>query len=267
MVFSFSFSSKEQKNKDPLVPVRSRLEPLDIKTVIPYIIGTTTHVVATKRNTAKGLQALINARYIVTDSYVDAVVNAAQTSDPNDPESISPLEADFDAAWPDPLQHLPPQGKEPTQRPSAFFAPNPSRTNVFEGYTFVFCDRTQFENLQPPITNGGGKALMYELEYGTSTAEQLVRYLKSIVGEKDSGSFADGSEGQGVVLVRFRGKKGTEDWSIELGNDVARALDQRLIEQSEFLDAILTNDASRLRRPLPEDDDATNIEPQQPTGG
>ena len=265
-MLSFSFSTKEQKNRDPLESVRARLEPLDIKAVIPYLIEKTTHVVATKRNTAKGLQALINAKYIVTDSFVDAVVDAATPSDPDDPEAISRLEEDYDAAWPDPLQRLPPPGKEPSQRPAAYFAPDDRRANVFEGYTFVFCDRTQYENLQSPINNGGGKALMYELDFGKTSVQEVVRYIKRVAGEKGTGEFEDQSEGKGVVLVRFRGPKGMEDWSIELGNEVARALDQRLIEQSEFLDAILVNDASGLRRPLPEEDDVAPSNPQESTG-
>jgi hypothetical protein len=235
--------------------MRTRLEPLDIKTVIPYVIEKTTHVVATKRNTAKGLQALINARYIVTDTFVDSLALAATPELPDYPESLSPLEVDFDKNWPDELSHLPAQGKEPSQRPSLFFAPNPERANVFEGYTFVFCDRVQYENLHSPIANGGGKALLFELRMGETTAEEVVRYVKNAAGDKGSGELDNRGSGQGVIVVRFRGKKGMEQWSIEIGNEVARKIDQRLIEQSEFLDAILVNDASGLRKALPEEED------------
>ncbi|MCJ1301554.1 hypothetical protein MMC08_004355 [Hypocenomyce scalaris] len=256
VVLSFSFSGKELKGgKDPLIPLRSRLEDLDIKAIIPYIIDKTTHVVASKRNTAKGLQALINGKYIVADSFVDAVVYAATPGDLDEPESLSPLEEDFDANWPDALQHLPPRSKEPSQRPSHFFSPNPQRANVFEGYTFIFCDKTQFDNLQAPITNGSGKALLFMLDTGKTTAKEIVRYVKDVAGEKGLGEFEDGSEGKGVVIIRFRGAKDSQDWAIDLGNQVALALDQRLIEQGEFLDAILTNDPSILRRPLPEEED------------
>ncbi len=209
---------------------------------------------ANKRNTAKGLQALINAKHIVTDSFVDALVYAATPTDLDEPESLSPLEEDFDTNWPDATQHLPAPGKEPKPRAAAFFAPDSKRSNVFEGYTFVFGDLTQFETLQAAIANGGGKALYYELEMGKTSVEDLVRYVKNVAGEKGLGEFEDGSEGKGVVLVRFRGKKEFENWAVELGNEVAIRLDQRLIEQSEFLDAILTNDASILRKPLPEEE-------------
>ncbi|KAJ9268296.1 hypothetical protein DTO212C5_5624 [Paecilomyces variotii] len=254
-VLSFSFSSKELKAKDPLGPIRSRLEDLDIKTIIPYVVGKTTHVVQNKRNTAKGLQALINGQYIVQDSYVDALVYAATPGDLENIESLSPLEENFDAAWPDPSEHLPPPGKEPIQRPPEAFAPNKDRINVFEGYTFVFCDTSQFENLQAPITNGHGKALFYQIENGVTTAEEIIQFMRSAAGQKGLGSE---HEGPGVVLVRFRAKGRYESWSIELGNQVALMMDQRVIEQSEFLDAILRNDASSLCRPLPRE-----IEPSQ----
>ncbi|KAL1845835.1 hypothetical protein Plec18170_009541 [Paecilomyces lecythidis] len=248
-VLSFSFSSKELKAKDPLAPIRSRLEDLDIKTIIPYVVGKTTHVVQNKRNTAKGLQALINGQFIVKDSYVDALVYAATPGDLDNIESLSPLEENYDAAWPDPSEHLPPPGKEPIQRPPEAFAPNNDRINVFEDYTFVFCDSSQFENLQAPITNGHGKALLFPIQNGVTTAEELLQFMRNAAGQKGLGSEREGPGG--VVLVRFRAKGHYESWSIGLGNQVALSMDQRVIEQSEFLDAILGNDASSLCRPLP----------------
>ena len=237
--------------KDPLLNYRTRLEDLDIKVLIPYIIGATTHVVSSKRNTAKGLQALINAKHIVAETYIDALIYATTPDNLDELESLSPLEEDFDAGWPIPLSHLPAKSKEPSERPSEDFIPNPQRNSVFEGYTFVFCDLIQFETLQGPITNGGGKAFEFALVAGKTTTEEIVRYVKGIAGEKGLGEFEDGSEGRGVVVVAFRGKKGFEDWVANLATQIALALGQRLIEQSEFLDAILLNDASILRKPLP----------------
>lgn len=236
--------------KDPLANYRNRLEDLDIKVVIPYIIGVTTHVVSTKRNTAKGLQALINGKYIVTETYIDALVYATTPENLDELESLSPLEEDFDANWPDALKHLPAKSKEPSERPSEDFAPNTQRENVFEGYTFVFLDATQFETLQAPIANGSGKALSFVPDPGKTTAEDIVRYVKSVAGEKGLGEFEDGSEGKGVVVVRFRLKENFADWAAQMDTTVSLALGQRLIEQSEFLEAILLNDASKLRRPL-----------------
>lgn len=248
---SVSFSSKEIKaGKDPLAALRNRLEDTDIKAINNYVIGQTTHVVQGKRNTAKGLQALINGKYIVTDSFVDALIYATTPSDLDHDESLSPLEEDFDRHWPDALQHVPPRGNEPRERPVEKFAPNPERVNVFEGYTVAFCDKAQFESLQAPITNGGGKALYFQLKSGHTTTDELVGFVKNVAGEKGLGELEDGSEGKGVVVVKFRGGKNDFDWAAQLGKEASLALDLRFIEQNEFMDAILMNDASVLRRPL-----------------
>lgn len=210
---------------------------------------------SSKRNTAKGLQALINAKYIVAESFVTALIYVTTSHCLDEPENFSPLEKDFDGNWPNALDYLPAKSKEPNERPAEFFTPNPERKNIFEGYTFIFCDQTQHDVLQAPVNNGGGKALYFPLEPGKTSAEELIRYVKKAAGEKSLGEFEDGSTGKGVVLVRFRGKKAYEEWAMDLGDQLALALDQRMIEQSEFMDAILSNDASILRRPLQEEDE------------
>ncbi|MCJ1285944.1 hypothetical protein MMC26_005286 [Xylographa opegraphella] len=260
VVFSFTFPTKDTKGgRDPLIPARSRLEELDIKTIVPYIVDATTHVVAAKRNTAKGLQALINGKYIVDNSYLDALVYATTPGNLDEPESVSPLEEDYMANWPSPRDHLPAPGREPGQRSSELFDPNPDRGEVFLGYTFVFCNLRQFENLQAPINNGAGKALLFTITNGETLPDEVIRYVKNVAGEKGLGEFEDGSEGKGVVVVRFQGDKGFEDWAIELQNQIALTLDQRLVEQNEFLDAILMNHATKLRRPLPHEYDNDTI--------
>ncbi|PWY77022.1 DNA damage response protein RcaA [Aspergillus heteromorphus CBS 117.55] len=262
-VLSFSLSSRELRAKDPLARVRSRVEDLDIKTIVPYVVDQTTHVVQTKRNTAKGLQALVNGKFIVQDSYIDALVYAATPSDLENLESLSPLEANFDAAWPDARQHLPPPGKEVTQRPKEAFAPVSSRIDVFEGYTFIFADSAQFANLQDAIGNGHGKALFYEVQHGVTNAEDIVEFMKKAAGDKGLGSQRNGPGG--VVFVRYRTGGPHEDWWIELSHDIARMTDQRVIEQSEFLDAILGNDAAPLCRTLvPESTARTDAPASQP---
>ncbi|EAU30820.1 predicted protein [Aspergillus terreus NIH2624] len=262
-VLTFSFSSKELKAKDPLASVRSRLEDLDIKTIVPYVIGHTTHVVQNKRNTAKGLQALVNGKHIVHESYLDALVYAATPSDLENLESLSPLEEDFEAAWPDPREHLPPPGKEVVQRPAEAFAPNPDRITVFEGYTFVFGDAAQCDNLREPITNGHGKVLLYQIENGVTTADEIVQFMRNAAGDKGLGSQREGPGG--VVYVRYRAKGRYEDWSIELSTQIARETNQRVIEQSEFLDAILGCDASPLCRSLPEEESPQEADAGQPS--
>lgn len=251
VVLAFSLSSKEmKKGEDPLNGYRIRLEEFDVKLSMDYVINQTTHVVAGKRNTAKGLQALINARYIVSETFIDALVYATTPSNLDEAESLSPLEEDFDGNWPKEGDHLPAKSKEPSDRPAESFTPNVERIGIFEGYTFIFCDTSQFAALHAAIANGGGKALEFKLRPGQTSADEIVRFVKNAAGEKGLGELEDGSEGKGVVVVKFRGSKGFEDWAAELDREVAQALDLRLIEQSEFLDAILINDASVLRRPL-----------------
>lgn len=201
----------------------------------------------------------------MTEAFVDALVAAAQV--PEDGEDTrSALEQDFDDAWPDALQYLPPRGQEPTQRSSTAYSPDPSRQDIFEGYIFVFYDSGQFDNLLAPITNGRGKALLHKVEPNITTAEDFVGYVKNVAGEKGLGEFEDGSEGKGVVVVRFQPKKGTAlAWFAQFGIEVSQLLDHRLIEQSEFLDAILNNDASVLRQPL--EPEPSGITPPPPTAG
>ncbi|KAL0934793.1 GPI mannosyltransferase (FHA domain-containing protein) [Colletotrichum truncatum] len=246
VVLTFSFSSRELQ-ANPFSRLRTDLEQLDIKLTAEHSIQHTTHVVVKKRNTSKGLQALINGKYIVTDSYVDAIVEAAA----GDPTETSALEEDFDGCWPDPLKHLPPRGGEPVERPASAYAPDEGRQDIFEGYTFVFYDQGQFDNLLAPITNGKGKALYTKVDPNSTTVDDFILYVKTEAGEKGLGSFEDGSEGRGVVVVRYTPNKGDAvDWYADFFTQVSLRLDHRPIEQNEFLEAILIKDASILRRPL-----------------
>ncbi|EEY21189.1 DNA damage response protein RcaA [Verticillium alfalfae VaMs.102] len=250
VVLSFSFTSREMR-EDPARRLRDMLEQLDIKFTFDYNIQHTTHVVAKKRNTSKGLQALINGRYIVTDSFVDAIVAAALPPDGAEATEASALEQDFQASWPNPLEHLPPRGGEPVERPPDAYAPDEARKEIFEGYTFIFYDRNQYDNLLAPITNGGGKALHTEVTPEKTTVDDFVLFVKTEAGEKGLGSFEDGSEGRGVVVVRFTPDKGDHtEWYASFFYETSLRLDHRPIEQNEFLEAILAKDASILRRPL-----------------
>jgi nibrin len=247
ITFTFSFTTKEQK-ADPYTRLYELLGPLDIKVLIDYESGITTHLAAKKRNTSKGLQALIDGKFIVhNDTFIKAIVAAATSAG----DSPSLLEQDFEANFPDALEYLPPRGEEPTQRDSTAYAPNLNRHDMFDGYTFVFYEKRQFENLLAPITQGRGKAMLREAIPHETEVGDFVRYVKEVAGEKGLGEFEDGSEGKGVVVVRFNPVKGAgTEWFAEFGRQVSVRLDHRLVEQNEFLDAILGNDASVLRRPL-----------------
>ena len=79
ITFTFSFTAKEIK-ADPYTALYKVLGPLDIKVITEYERGKTTHVVAKKRNTAKGLQALVDGKYIVhNDSYIKAILAVTTT--------------------------------------------------------------------------------------------------------------------------------------------------------------------------------------------
>ena len=150
----------------------------------------------------------------MADSFIDALIEATTPGDLDEPESLCPLEEDFDANWPNELDHLPAKSKEPNERPKEFFRPNPERISIFEGYTFVFFDQVQFETLQAPVHNGSGKALYFPLELGKTSADELIRYVKNAAGEKSLGEFEDGCEGKGVVRRAL--KSGLLNWGINL---------------------------------------------------
>ncbi|KAK4201740.1 hypothetical protein QBC40DRAFT_323705 [Triangularia verruculosa] len=250
VVLSFSFTSKELR-ADPWTKLHDDLEQLDIKYSAEYET-TTTHVVSKKRNTSKGLQALINGKYIVTESFIKAIIDAATVPQDAEEGSSSALEQDFDREWPNALDHLPPRGEEAGERTSAAYAPNERRREVFEGYTFVFYEKKQFENLLAPITSGRGKAVLNAVTPGQTDIDDFIRYVKGVAGEKGLGSFEDGSEGKGVVVVRYIPKDENYEWYAQFLTSFAQRLDHRPIDQREFIEAILDCDASMLRRPLEE---------------
>lgn len=246
IVLSFSFTAKELK-ANPVPALIENLEPLDIKILVDYVPKSTTHVVARKRNISKSLQALINGRYIVDHTFIEAIISVTKSEN----DKISPLELDFESHWPNEHEHLPTRGSEHTQRTSDAYAPDPARQEVFNGYTFIFCDKAQFDNLLGPITNGRGNALLRQVDPSTTRLEDFIRYVKDVAGEKGLGEFEDSSKGKGVVVVRYQPAKGpASDWYADFARRVALSLDHRLVEQNEFLDAILNNDASVLRKPL-----------------
>ena len=197
------------------------------------------------------LCGLLEGKHIVTDGFIDAVAAAcAAITDVDDSglPASSLLEQDFNANWPVEMGYLPPPGKEPVTRGPEWFAPNPQRGNVFEGYTFIFADQNQFDQLQAPITLGAGKALVYpNFQLSITPFEDFVAFVKS---HSPGGEWVPG-EGKGPVVVRYTPKV-PDEWITHFVQQTDLALSQRSIVQNEFLDAILTNDATGLRRPLEE---------------
>ncbi|KAK3347987.1 hypothetical protein B0H65DRAFT_161611 [Neurospora tetraspora] len=256
IVLSFSFTKKEIE-AGSWQALRDNLEQLDIKYIGTYE-HLTTHVVSKKRNTSKTLQALVNGKPIVSDSFITAIVEAATVHDDADEGTPSALESNFDEAWPNAADYLPPRGDEPTERPPADYAPDERRQDVFAGYTFVFYNQKQHENLAPVIQWGKGKAFFKEVVEGVTEVDDFVRYVKEVADEKGTGSFEDGGDGKRVVVVRHAPGKGDDvEWWTNFYTSFARHLDHRPPDQKEFLEAILACDVSLLRR-LEEDTQPTS---------
>lgn len=249
-LLTFQLLKKELK-AGALKTKQDRVKSLGIKAISDFASDHTTHLVARKRNTTKGLQALITGKYMVSESYVDAIEYAATPRSLDEEEDLSPLEVDFDTHWPDAKGYLPPPGKEPTARPVETYQPGPDRTNIFENFTFVFGDRSQQENLLDVITTGHGKALLFNVTNGQTTADEALQYMQNAAGMKSFGDMSAQSRRGGVIMVRWTPAPEHADWATDLINEVALKLDQRAIDQSEFLDAILANDATLLRQSVP----------------
>jgi hypothetical protein len=201
------------------------------------------------------LEALVLAKYVVSDKYIDAIVAAASER----PEGSATLEEDFEAYWPDAMNYVPPSSKEPIPRPAEHFAPDPTRGSIFSGYTFVFYQPTQYESLQRVVNGGSGKALLYEpFQEGVTTPSEVVAYLNTVAEQKGLGSTQGDNGGNGLVVVRPKFPKKTEALE-KLSHEVDIQLGRRSFEQSEFLDTITMNDTSGLCQPLAEEYDLTTV--------
>lgn len=256
VTLSFTSLTKTAKQaNDPVSAQRARLEALDIKCITEYLPQHTTHVVAKKRNTAAVLQALVNGRHVVTNAYVDALEAAGRsyTARLGDQEyATSALEEDFEANWPKELDYQPPPGGEPNPRPehSEEYLPNPKRAEMFAKYTFIFCDAAQYESLGlAVVSGGGGKALLREFAPDQADLRGFLSYVKEVAGRKSTGSFKLNQQPVkgGVIIVKPNDK--IQAQIPENFKKVDQSLGQRSMEQNEFLEAVLSVDASKLKRP------------------
>ncbi|KAK3719497.1 hypothetical protein LTR37_004355 [Vermiconidia calcicola] len=247
VTLSFTSSSKKAKG-DPIAALREKLDQTDIKLITEYVTNETTHAIAKKRNTPPTLQALLQARWVVTDGFADALATAVVRGGPN---GTSALEEGFDSNWPDEKVFIVPAASEPNPRPNEFLKPNQERAEVFQDFIFIFLSQGQYDTLLPVLTSGGGKALLWEWHLGESKVVDLVDYVKEVAGHKGSKQFqlSQQSGRGGVVAVRLN--DGSDAWRV-FSRALDLALDQRSIEQNEFLDAILTMDASGLQTQLRE---------------
>ena len=209
----------------------------------------TTHVVSEKRNLPKALCGLVSGAHIVTSKYLDAIIDAA-TSPNDEPDRYLPsrLEEDFDTFWPKEKEYIPPPGAEPVLREASLLEPNRARSEVFKGLIFIFLTEQQHGSLQDPISGGGGKALLYNLEMGKTQVDDYVEFVRNTAGEKRRSKAGNGR--LPVITVRIaKPDAGMEEWEFEFRTSAEQLLGQRQIVQNEFLDAILLNDASVLNKP------------------
>ncbi|KAI4647160.1 uncharacterized protein J4E78_009136 [Alternaria triticimaculans] len=239
----FTYASKESKENKAR---SAELHTLDIKTTTDFVFDKTTHVVSAKRNLPKVLSGLTSAKHIVTTEFLDKVlVVAAPSVDEENNYLPSKLEDDFDAWWPAEKEYIPGIDKEPVHQPHEMLLPDPSRSEVFSGLTFIFLSESQHSSLLDPVTGGGGKALLYNLQLGETTVDEYVDYVHNVAGKKRRGKPGDKLP---VITVRLNVLV-EDEWLKSFRIGVDQALGQRSIEQKEFLDTILTRDRASIQSP------------------
>lgn len=249
VVLSFtSISRGAKKTGTALAEEKQKFEGCDVKLSTEYVTNKTTHVIAKKRNTSSGLQALVQGRWLVAASWLDALAEVVKRKSQDE---TGPLEEDFDANWPKEVDFIVPASGETNPRPNDYLKPDPERAEVFQDYNFIFLSQTQYESLLPVILGGGGKAVHMEFQPGQTTADDVLDFAKTLSGNKNSRQFLLSQEPGpgGIVIVRIGDKDNREEMK-PLMDDLSITLNQRTIEQSELLDAILMKDASEFRRPL-----------------
>ena len=253
VVLTFTSLSKAAKaSSDPLEAYRKKLEQAEVKLITEYVSSQTTHVIGKKRNTPPGLQALLQGRWLLAYSFVDALARATTKPD-RDADGNSrpcPIEEDFKTNWPEEEDHILPAALEPNPKPNEYLKPNPQRAELFSNFMFIFLSQAQYDLLMPVVTSGSGKALLWDVEVGKSKAEDLIGYVREVAGGKKGGDvrLSQHTGKGGVVLVRLDNKE--KEWTTSFLASVETALEQRSMEQNQFLNAILSVDASELRRPL-----------------
>lgn len=231
--------------------VRDKIERFGVKLSPTLDADSTTHVVGRTRNTPAILEGLVRGKYIVSDSFIDALVLAmTPAAAPGSTEQAlkSPLERDFDSNFPDPMEYVPPPGKEPLPRPSEFLKPAASRSNMFEGVSFIFCEDDQRTTLRTPIEVGKGKTILYpDFAVNSTTAEDFTAFVKNTARANGQGSTSKAV----VVRLPLNDEPGlTLEWKRSFLQQVDLLLGQRSIVQNEFLDAVLTSNVGALCQPL-----------------
>lgn len=235
--------SKKQLKAGELNPWRNQLRDLDIRTSGDYVPGQTTYLVAQKRNTSKSLQALLEGRHIVNELFFSVVqmVTCPKNGNEMEVDGVSELEEDFQAKWPKPAQYLPEKGREPTEQPDETYQPNPERRKMFDKHTFFFFTQSQYDTLLPVVTTGHGKALLLQTTPNVTTIEEGYDFVKNGIG-------ATGK----AVIVQSNIEDEENLWLFDYVEELSFRCGQSSANQSDFLDAILAVDTSKLRKPVAE---------------
>lgn len=242
----FTYASKESKESKAR---SAKLHALDLKTTTDFVFGKTTHVVSSKRNLPRVLSGLVAGKHIVTEDFLEAVIERATSTTDDDFGYVpSLLEESFDEQWPKEDEYIPPTATEPVPRPQEMLRPDDSRSEVFANLTFVFLDDKQHGSLQNPIAGGGGKVLLYNLKLGETTVQEYVDYIRSVAGKK-RGSRLNNDKLPVITVHLPIPSDSSEDWASNFMNGVDRALNQRSVFQNEFLDILLTKDRAALQQP------------------
>lgn len=253
VVLSVSFSPKElNSGKDILADLRNQIEHAGVKTVSEFIVGRTTHVVSSVRNTTIALEGLINGKPLVSMDFVDALADMCRPRSSSDPDGVCKLEQDFDASFPKVEDFLPPPSEDQVIDPQ-LFSPDPRRSSIFQGITFVFMDIKQYNRMLGVVTNGEGKAEHYHLKAHETEPKSIADHIRKLSGPAQTRRSLT-STSKKVIVVRFRAK-GADDlvWLNWFQDAAQKELNQRFVDPRDFLPAILSCDATTFPTTLEEE--------------
>lgn len=127
----------------------------------------TTHVVAVKVKTPKGIQALACGAYIVSIKWVNALLAAKDE-----------LVLDYDAGMPSPkqLSFLPDEDYTRAAEPGTLF-PKQGGDKPFAGLDFVFFEQKPYHLLNEPLRAAGGSLFMCSTTGDRASIESFVKLL------------------------------------------------------------------------------------------
>lgn len=213
-----------------LSEVQRECEILDLRNSKDYV-PQTTHVVTSKLNTPKTLQALVERKWIVGLAYVHAMVEAADGLTRNMENLPDPSQAAY----------LPDDDFKQLFGHAAFL-PTPGREVCFTGLEFVFFDAKQYQSLKAPIIAGGGKAFEYNQNFDM---QEIPKYL-----ERFSRAV--------VVLPREKAQLSLLDELLPIPGAVS-------ITQGDFINIIMSNGSHTVYRGAQTKTGASPVTPRTST--